>query len=319
MSVISLPPLRAVQTFEAVGRRGSVTAAAEELGITPGAVTQQIRSLERHLKLRLLQRQGRGIRLTSWGTVYLPHATAALGTLRTGVQQLERTRLSNHLTVSALPSVANKWLGPLLFEWKKLNLDVSIMLDGVHPEPGLEDGDADFRVSYGSRSRAHQRYSYLFTDYLIPVGSPTLGRAADRADPGSLLRLPLLGIDWGSEFASTPSWRHWFASLGLPTRQVPCDLTFSLSSAAIDAAIEGRGLVLAQHSMVATALRSGSLVRLSDHCLVLPEAYFLAWSAGALDKPLGAAFRDWLTAEARRFELLAKGSRSLSERPFKRV
>jgi LysR family transcriptional regulator, glycine cleavage system transcriptional activator len=120
--------------------------------------------------------------------------------------------------------------------------------------------------------------------------------------PNDLLRFPLLWIDWGKEFVTTPTWRDWFAFAGVACEQVRCDLTFSLSSAAIDAAVEGRGLVLAQHSMVASALHSGSLVRLSDLNLPLPEAYFLAWNSSALDKPSGTAFHNWLRGEARRFE-----------------
>ncbi len=223
--------------------------------------------------------------------------------LRKGVQDLERARVSNHLAVSALPSLTNKWLGPLLFEWKRLNPDVNILLEGVDPEPRLDVGEADFRISYGTRQRSHQRYAHLFTDFLIPVASPSL--LIDRealADPRTLLKFPLLWIDWGPEFAATPTWRDWFISVGVPVDHVRCDLTFSLSSAAIDAAAEGRGLVLAQHSMVAGALTAGSLVRMSARYLPLPESYFLAWNGTALDKPLGLAFRDWLTGEARRFE-----------------
>jgi len=307
--------LRAIQAFEVLGRRGSVTAAAEELSVSPGAITQQIHALEKFLNFRLVQRHGRGIKLTTWGTMYLSNVMAAMDLLRKGVQDLERARLSNHLAVSALPSLTGKWLGPLLFEWKRLNPEVNILLEGVDPEPRLEDGEADFRISYGARRRSHQRYTHLFRDFLIPVASPSL--LADRrplGDPRFLLKFPLLWIDWGPEFVSTPTWRDWFPSVGVQVEHVRCDLTFSLSSAAIDAAAEGRGMVLAQNSMVSGALGAGSLIRLSDRHLALPESYFLAWNGTALDKPLCVAFRDWLTGEARRFEA-AEASGSVSDQP----
>jgi LysR family transcriptional regulator, glycine cleavage system transcriptional activator len=101
---------------------------------------------------------------------------------------------------------------------------------------------------------------------------------------------------------------------GVPTDHVPCDLTYPLSSAALDAATEGRGLVLAQHSMVATALAAGTLVRLFDRYLPLPESYFLAWNVSALDKAHGAAFHTWLTSEAKRFDWSAAQGR-LAESP----
>jgi len=298
-----VPPLRAIQAFEALGRCGSVTAAAKELGVSPGAITQQIHVLEKFLQTRLVQRHGRGVELTSWGTMYFSHASGAMDLLRNGMRDLERARRSNHLCVSALPSLTNKWLGPLLFEWKRLHPEANILLEGVDPEPLLDDGAADFRISYGNRQHFHQRSVHLFTDFLVPVASRTLlASHALPVEPDDLLRFPLLWIDWGAEFVATPTWRDWFALAGVAYDRVRCDLTFSLSSAAIDAAIDGRGLVLTQHSMVASALNSGSLVRLSDRNLPLPEPYFLAWNGSALDKPMGAAFHSWLRGEARRFE-----------------
>jgi LysR family transcriptional regulator, glycine cleavage system transcriptional activator len=235
--------------------------------------------------------------------LYLTSAKAAMDLLRNGVRDLERARLSNHFAVSALPSLTIKWLGPLLFEWKRLNPNVNLLLEGVDPEPHLDENEADFRVSYGVRQRHHQRLTHLFTDFLIPVASPSvLISQAPSTNPAALLKFPLLSIDWGPEFAALPTWQDWFAALEVNTERIHCELTFSLSSAAIDAAEEGRGLVLAQHSMVAGALNAGTLVRMSERHLRLPEAYFLAWNGSALDKPMGFEFRDWLIREARRFE-----------------
>ncbi len=89
---------------------------------------------------------------------------------------------------------------------------------------------------------------------------------------------------------------------GVSTEHLQCNLTFSLSSAAVDAAIEGRGFALAQYSMASTALSNGALVKIFPRTLPLPEAYFLAWNGSAIDKPLAAAFHAWLLAEARRFD-----------------
>ena len=297
------PPLRAVQAFEAVGRCGSVTGAAEELGVSPSAVTQQIHLLEKYLDLRLVERSGRGIELTSWGTMYLAYAAAAMEQLRKGGRELGRARRSNHLVVSAFPSVTNRWLGPLLFAWKMLHPNSSIHLEGSDTEPRLEENEADFRISYGARCRSHQRYRHLFRDFVLPVGSSALiAGGGPLANPGDLLNFPLLWVDWGPEFVAPPTWRDWLAGFGVSTDHVPCDLTYSLSSGALEAATEGRGLMLAQHSMVAGALAAGTLVRLFDHCLPLTDSYFLAWNGPALDKPHGAAFHTWLTNEARRFD-----------------
>src|SRR5215467_13674023 len=106
----SAPPLRAIQVFEVVGRHGSVSRAAEDLGVSPGAITQQIHALEAHLNVRLLQRDGRGVALTSWGTLYLERISAAMEQLRRAKDDVERLRRSGHLVLSALPSLATKLL-----------------------------------------------------------------------------------------------------------------------------------------------------------------------------------------------------------------
>jgi LysR family glycine cleavage system transcriptional activator len=298
-----VPPLRAVQVFEAVGRCGAVTAAAEELGVSPGAVTQQIQALERYFGVRLVQRSGRGIELTRWGAIYLPHATAALEQLRRGGKELDRARRSNHLSVSTFPSITNRWLGPLLFDWKKIHPDSNILIAGSEAEPRLEENEADFRISYGKRLRCHQRSQRLFTDYVFPVASPALlARTAAPKRPSDLLHFPLLWVDWGPDHVAPPSWSDWLTACGVAVDEVPCALTFSLSSAALDAAVEGRGLMLAQHSMVGRDLATGTLVRLFDRSWPLLQPYFLAWNGAALDKPQGVAFLAWLVNEARRFD-----------------
>jgi len=299
----ALPPLRAVQVFEAVGRCGGITAAADELGVSPGAVTQQIHLLESFLNTRLIQRSGRGIELTRWGSLYLPYARAAMDQLRRGGREVGRARRSNHLTVSTLPSLTNRWLSPLLFTWRDSQPKTSLHIDSAEAEPALHESDIDFRISYGTRSRFHQRYQTLFTDYVFPVGSPALlaGKPPIKR-PADMLRFPLLWTDWGPDEDSPPTWREWFAQEGVSSADIPCDMTYWLSSAMIDAAAEGLGLALAQHSMVASALATGTLVRLGERSIPMPQPYFLGWNGTALDRPVGASFQAWLINEARRFD-----------------
>jgi LysR family transcriptional regulator, glycine cleavage system transcriptional activator len=303
LDMTELPPLRAVQVFEAIGNCGSVTAAAEALGITPSAVTQQIRLLERHLKVRLVCRGGRSIQLTDWGRVYLNRVAAGFEQLRTAGDEVDRARRSTHLAASALPSVATKWFGSLLCKWRENHPSGSVHLEGADAEPRLDEGEADFRISYGSRRRKHARYVDLFTDFVVPVGAPALlrGRAVP-LQPREILSFPLLSVDWGPEHAAPPSWYDWLGLFGVSCEGLRCDVSFSLSSAALDAAIEGRGLVLAQDAMVRDALAAGRLVRLSDRYLPLPDSYFLAWSDSAIDKPLGAAFHTWVVSQARHLD-----------------
>jgi len=298
----SLPPLRAIQVFEAVGRQGSVTRAAEDLGVSPGAITQQIHVLESHLKVRLLERSGRGVALTAWGTLYLERIAAGMEQLRRAKDDVERIRRSGHLVLSALPSLATKWLNPLVFDWLSAHAQASVRLEARDAEPLLERGDADFRISYGARIRSHVHTAHLFTDYVTVVANPALLGSSPPKQASDLLARPLLWVEWLPEYMVLPDWADWFKSQGVRCDGLRCQLSFSAPSAAVDAAIEGRGFALVQHSIAAGALASGALVKAFPHVLKLPEPHFLAWSTSALDKPLGAAFQVWLRAMARHFE-----------------
>jgi LysR family glycine cleavage system transcriptional activator len=302
--VLKLPPLRSIEVFEVVGRTGSISRAAEELGVSPSAVTQQIHILEKHLGVRLVQRNGRGIEITSWGSMYWSRVTSGFQQLRRAQEDVDRAQRSRHLIVSALPSLATKWLGPLLFDWKQREPMASVLVKGLDHESKLDGVEADFRISYGQRRRGYSRSSHLFTDHVIVVASPSLlARVGPIRQPSDLRKQTLLWIDWGVDHQSPPTWRDWFPSVGVSGDRLKSELTFSLSGAAIDAAIEGRGFALAQYSMVASALAQGHLQRVFAEGLPLPESYFLAWNGAALDTPTGAAFHAWLLAEGRRFDV----------------
>jgi LysR family glycine cleavage system transcriptional activator len=301
MNTSKLPSLRSIQAFEAVGRAGSVTAAAAELGVSPGAVTQQLQALQKHLKLRLLQQRGRGVELTPWGSLYLQRVSAGMQQIRKAREDVHRAQHSNHLVLSALPSLAIGLLGPMMFKWKEMHPGVNVLIDGKDPEPRMDDGEADFRVSYGNRHRRHAHYTQLFTDRVMAVASPALLPPRKRlASPRDLLKLPLIGVDWGPEYLPLPTWRDWFAAAGSARDEISCDLTFTLPTGAIYAAIEGHGVALAQHSMAASAIESGALVQVFPTELPLPEAHFLAWNRAALDKSFGASFHRWLIGVCRR-------------------
>ncbi len=298
-----LPPLAALRAFEAVGRAGTVREAAAELAVSAGAITQHIHTLEKHLDRRLVQRSGRGIELTALGKIYLSHLSKGFTELYKAQDAIDSEKRSNHLLISTYPSLASKWLAPLIFIWKNQNPHSSLMISGVHPEPQLDEAEADFRISYGERHRYHRRYTHLFTDRVVVVASPSLlARSGPIEQPASLLTQSLLWVDWGNEYRALPSWQDWFTQAGVSHKTLHPDVVFSFPAAAIDAAVEGRGFALVQYSLVASALALGSLVRVLPLELPLAEAHFLAWSSSALEKPLGSAFQTWIIHEARRFD-----------------
>lgn len=307
--MVKLPPLRALQAFEAFGRLGSVTDAAAELGVTPGAVSQQLRKAEEALDLHLLERRGKSIELTAWGRHYHGQIAQGFDKLRSAQDDLFRLRAKSGLVLSCLPSLANKWVGPRLVDWQLSHPDANVRLLGTGSEPDLGDGAIDFRISYGNRIRAFDHYVVLFTDWVVPACSPAflarhpLGSALD------ILDLPLLGIEWDADHKAAPNWSDWAQSIGAKPRGPHGELTFSLSSSAIDAAMNGRGFVLAQLSMIADDLDAGRLVVPFDRRLKLSEPYFLAWDRSALAKPFGPDLRTWIVSIAREQSALSAGLR----------
>lgn len=288
-----LPPLKALHVFEAVGRLGGVVAAARELGVSPGAISQQLRRLEESLGMTLTLRQGSGIRLTPAGLAYHAEIAPAFDRLRGAQSTVDKLRGNDTLVISVLPSLAMRWLGPRLFEWPRRH-ERRLHLVSADAEPDLVRGEADFRITYGRQVHKHALWRELFTDSVVPVCAPAL--LADRppiAGPAAVLALPLLGVAWTEEHRPGPSWRQWAASQGLD-HSGRDDITFSLNSAAIEAAIDGHGVALAQVAMLDDDLAKGKLVIPWDHRLPLPEPYFLAWNTSGPRPAHAAAFRRWL-------------------------
>ncbi len=294
----SMPAMRAIQAFEAIARCGSVASAAEELGVSPGAVSQQLRKIERQLNVRLFERDGRSLELTSWGRLYYEKVRAAFDGLRSAQRSLRLARSRQSIVLSALPSLA-LWLQRYLIDWRNRHPGVNVQLTGTESEPQLQDERIDFRICYGADARRYDRFSELFIDSVVPVCSPEFLRRHPVDTAADILRQPLIDVVWDPRHRPPPSWADWAWSVGAQAPKGPADLAFSLSGAAIGAALDGGGFVLGQVSMIADHVRAGRLVVPVDARLSLPEPYFLAWERDALDRPAVADFRNMLVAAGR--------------------
>jgi LysR family transcriptional regulator, glycine cleavage system transcriptional activator len=293
-----LPPFRALQAFHAIAQSGSVSRAAAELQVSSGAVSQQIRLLERHLGLPLIERSGRGVALTSLGRNYHRQIAVVFEMLLRAQESIERTSKATNVTISALPSLVTTWLTPCLFEFLEQHPAAALRLIGSEDEPG-EDTEVDFRLSYGHRVRGYGRFIELFVDRVVPVCAPSFAKTAALGTPANLLSLPLIHIEWDRDFTPAPTWADWFQSVGLTVSAALPGLSFSLSSAAIAAAVSGRGLALAQLSMIEADLKAGHLIKPFEASVPLAEPYFVAWNAAALAKIHGPLLLSWLIAAGR--------------------
>lgn len=297
---VRLPTLRALQAFEAVGRFGNVAAAARDLGVSSGAVSQHIGRLEKEVGVALFERKGRNLVLTSWGQIYLERIRIGFDHLRAAGAVLQRARLKAGIVVSAPPSLTIRWLRPLLAKWQTLSPGLTVRLIGEDDEPVFEEEQVDFRISYGSARHRYAHFSELFTDRVAPLCSPTFLEKHPVNTPDDIFKGPLIGIEWENPYQSPPTWSDWAVQTGLPRLEPQCNLSFSLSSAAIDAAINDAGFVLGQTSMVANDIAEGRLVVAYDYWVALSEPYALAWNRAALDRPLGKEFRDFVIRAGRK-------------------
>lgn len=301
-----LPPVRAIQAFEAIVRCGSVAAAADELGVSSGAVSQQLHKIEHELGVKLLKRDGRSLTLTSWGRIYYEQVRTAFDELRRGQHRLQVARARTGIVISAPPSLAI-WLQRPIREWSAANPSVSLRVIGSERETALLDESIDFRLCYGADARRYDRFSELFRDAVVPACSPEFLREHPVKNEGDVLAHPLIEIAWESRHRPPPSWSDWAWSAGLAPPHQSSQLTFSLAAAAIDAALDGGGFVLGQVSIIAEHVRRGRLVVPVNRPLNLPESYFLAWERDALDRPICADFRNVLIAAGRQQQELSAG------------
>ncbi|MBX5088380.1 LysR family transcriptional regulator [Rhizobium lentis] len=293
------PSLRNLQAFEAIGRCGGVTAAARDLGVSAGAISQHVHLIEESLGVKLIERRGRTVELTSWGMLYYQEIAKGFSMIRGAQDVIHRARNADAITLSALPSVASRWIGQRIFEWQEKHPASNIRIVGTDNEPRLGRDVADFRITYGEAIAGHEHFVELFTDWAVPVCSPKLlaGHALER--PEDLFSLPRLNIAWDPMYKPPPRWADWAALISAPFSRTDSGLSFTLSSGAIDAAVAGRGIVLAQVSMITDELATKSLVIPFDIRLKLAESYWLAWDRAALHKPHAAAFKTWLVGISR--------------------
>lgn len=168
-----LPPLRALQVFEVVGHCAGMSQAAIRLGISVGAVSQQMKLLEDALGIKLTLKDGQRLRLNSVGERLHARCTAAFEELRLAVAEAERAKNPNNLYISCLPSLMTKWLSPLIDEWGQDETDLDIYLDSTLDDASGEES-ADFRIGYGEHPEHAGHSVPLFRDCVVPTCSPQL-------------------------------------------------------------------------------------------------------------------------------------------------
>lgn len=297
--MVALPSLRGLQAFEAAARMESFAAAAEELSISAAAVSQLIRTVEEQMGRKLFHRVNRRVVLTEAGVEILPRLTLAFHEIGSVSRELGGDAFRPRLVVSVPPSMAMGWLSRRLAGFVASHGAVDVSLRGDDDPVPFERELIDIRLSYGPHYREHPTED-IVRDAVYPVCAPGLAGAI-KPERTPLAGLPLIHTDWGPTGASFPSWRNWFEAAGIePGRATQRGLSANSSRAALDLAISGLGVALAQGVFCADAVEDGRLVRPVARALELRQPYCLTIPERSARRDVVTAFRAWLIQECLR-------------------
>lgn len=270
MPMTRLPSLNALHAFEAAARRNSFQAAADELHVTPTAVSHQIRELEATLGHTLFRRRPRPIRLTRAGRQLYPALQEGFERIRAGVSALQAAGEAGPLVVTTTPAFASRWLIHRLGALGAACDNQEFAVNASEQVVDLVSGRAHLAVRYARSPDPDLACTALCSDRYVPVARPELlASGPGIVEPSDVRHYPLIEFDWKRADPHAPTWDRWWAEAGLADNDrtdaaAPSRLRFSEEVHAIEAVLEGQGIALASDFLVARELRQGVLVRASD-------------------------------------------------------
>ncbi|MBP1886723.1 LysR family glycine cleavage system transcriptional activator [Ensifer mexicanus] len=294
-----MPPLNALRSFESAARHLSFRLAAAELGVTPTAISHQIRLLEDICGQPLFLRRPRPLRLTAAGELLFPVLRNGFDSFNAALANLSEAVTRRALRVTTPNAFASNWLVPRLPKWRSVQPGIALEVIGTDRPLNLASGEADVAIRYTRRMPAEHVAQELFRDTyfavcrpdLLPDGRP-LAAAAD------MYRLPRIHYDWMKTDAETPNWRRWWRAAReldpcLPRDAETCQLSFREEAHAIAAVLAGQGVAICSDIVLAPELARGELVK--AHELSLPGlGYYLLHSPEHPRKRAIVLFADWL-------------------------
>jgi LysR family glycine cleavage system transcriptional activator len=248
-----MPPLNALKAFEAAARHASFARAADELGVTPAAVSHQVKALEDWLGATLFVRRAQGLGLTDLGRSTMPAFTAAFDALGRAVQDLRGAAPRAQVDIAALPAIAQLWLAPRLTGARAAFPRLSASVHALETPPDLRRELFDLAIFYVRDAPPGCRMIGLCDDMIFPACAPQIARGL--AAPGDLATTPLLrDTTW------TGDWACWLAAASSSGFPVDAGPAFSLYSMAVQAALDGTGVLMAHAALIGGHLASGALI-----------------------------------------------------------
>lgn len=293
--MLRLPPLNALRAFEAAARHSSFTRAAEELCVTPGAVSRHILKLESFLGSKLFTRRHAQVELTPAGEAYLHEIRQAFERISRATTTTRAAGLNQRLLrIKVPPTCAARWLVPRLAHFHADHADISIQLTTSHDPIDFARDDVDAAVHYGRDIEPDHAGERLFNEVLVPVCSPQLAswNSAVRA-PRDLAKHVLL-----HSIRRPNDWPDWFAAAGAPDVSIDKVLAFENSTLTYQGAVDGLGVAIAQAAFVLDEIERGRLVTPIGVPLRTDSAYFLVFPREKADLRKVRLFHHWVASEA---------------------
>jgi LysR family glycine cleavage system transcriptional activator len=298
-----LPPLGALRAFEAAARHLSFKEAADELGLTPTAISHQVRLLEDYCGEKLFRRRPRPLALSVAGAMLFPAIRDGFDLFASGLSFLRAEADAKPLRVTTTGSFASRWLVPRLSLWREAHAHIALSIIGVDRVVKLETDEADLAIRY-ARSLPHGASGEIFRDQFFPVCSPELLAKRPIIQCASDLRAyPLIHFDWFAKDQTAPNWERWFemAAATDPGARQGCQIALSFREElhAIEAVLAGEGIALCSDIVVADDLSSGTLVKVLD--LALPGyGYYPVYMVDHPNRAIIELFVEWISRAARK-------------------
>ncbi|WP_343730916.1 transcriptional regulator GcvA [Duganella sp.] len=289
-----LPNFSALRAFEAAARHENFSRAAEELHLTHGAISHQVRGLEEELGRPLFVRHGRQVKITNDGLKFAQFLGKAFADIAAATDAMRAASISQRLTITSIPSFAARWLAPRLGKFIELYPDIEVVLQSSGTLQDLAREGVDVGIRFGRGHYPGMVVLRLMGDVYYPVVSPHYRSG----------QLPLVPADLGRHtlLRSVEHWTPWFNAAGLDLPEPSGGLLFEDLSMLIRSAADGNGVALVRHVVAMQEIASGQLLRLFNIAAPSPDEYFFVTPPSAAGKPQVQAFRNWLLEEIEAFQ-----------------
>jgi DNA-binding transcriptional LysR family regulator len=271
----NLPSLTALATFEAVARHRSMTRAAEELYVTIGAISRQIRAIESFVGEQLLRRERRGVELSPKGAELYAVLSAGFSQISHTLERIKTIQAPTAVTIGASTAFASLWLMKRIGDFWRAHPDITINHLVSDNASDLRRSEVDLRIRYGNGSWPDEGAAFLFRDYLVPVSGKRFLKEHPDTSLAALAKKPLLNLH-GVDPAWT-TWEEWFRIIGHPVDRLRTRNVNNYTSI-LNAATDNQGVALGWSGLIGPLIKDGSLVRFGEAQVLAPAAFYVTWN-----------------------------------------